>query len=110
MEEAVAEAKDALVHMELAPSSIKPMQGIVNTSNIKSLATTWGPLLEKVELFTEFVDGIARVSGRTDELSAVSDSRGDRISRFTHTLKWRGASSRLCLRSVLRTRYILVLT
>ena len=80
MEEAVAEAKDALVQMKLAPSSIAPMQGAVNTSvavvtNIKSLATTWGPLLEKVKLFTEFVDGIARVSGRTDKSSAVSDSR-----------------------------------
>ena len=74
MEEAVVEAKDALVHMKLAPSSIKTMQGVVNTSvaevaNIKSLATTWGPLLQKIKLFTEFVDGIARVSGRTDELS-----------------------------------------
>ncbi len=30
MEEAVAEAKDALVHMKLAPSSIEPMQGAAN--------------------------------------------------------------------------------
>ena len=79
MEEAVAEAKDALVHMKLAPSSIEPIQGAVNTSvavvaNIKSLATTWGPLLQKLKLFTEFVDEIARVSGRTDEISIVSDS------------------------------------
>ncbi len=79
MEEAVAEAKDALVHVKLAPSSIEPMQGTVDASvavvaNINSLATTWGPLLEKVEWFTKFVDEIARVSGRTDELSAFSDS------------------------------------
>ncbi len=82
MEEAVAGAKEALDHMKLAPSAIEPMQGAVNTSvavvaNISSLTTTWGPLLQKVKLFTELVDGIARVSGRTDELSAVSDSRGD---------------------------------
>ena len=69
MEEAVAEAKEALVHMKVASSSIEPMQGAVDASvavvaNIKSLATTWEPLLEKVKLFTEFVDGIARVSGR----------------------------------------------
>ena len=79
MEGAVAQAKDALVRMKLAPSSIGPMQDVVNTSvavavNIKSLTTTWGPLLEKVKLFTELVDGIARVSGQTDELSAASDS------------------------------------
>ena len=80
MEEAVAKAKDALAYMKPAPSLIKPMQDSVNTSvavaaNIQSLASTWGPLLEKVKLFTEFVDGIARVSGRTDKSSAVSDSR-----------------------------------
>jgi hypothetical protein len=111
MKEAVAEAKDALVHMKLAPSSIKPMQGAGNTSvavvaNINSLTTTWEPLLQKIKLFTEFVDGIARVSG---ELSAVSDSRSDQISRSTHTLIWRGASSLLCPRFVLRTLYIFIL-
>jgi hypothetical protein len=97
--------------MKLAPSSIEPMQGAVNTSvvavaNIKSLATTWGPLLEKVKLFTEFVNEIACVSGQTDELSAVSNSRDDQISRSTHTLIWRGASSLLCLRFVLHTLHI----
>jgi hypothetical protein len=68
MEEAVAQAKDALVHMKLAPSSLEPIQDAVDTSvavvaNIKSLSTTWGPLLDKVKLFTELVDGIAQVSG-----------------------------------------------
>ena len=115
MQEAVAGAKDALVHMQLAPSSIEPLQGAVNTSaavvtNIKSLTTTWGPLLQKIKLFTEFVDEIARVSCRTDELSVVSDSRGDQISRSTHTLIWRGASSLLSLRFVRRTLYIFILT
>ncbi|KAF8627029.1 hypothetical protein AX15_004564 [Amanita polypyramis BW_CC] len=66
MKEDIAEAKDALVQIKLVLSSIKPMQGAVNTSvevvaNIKSLATTWGPLLHKLKLFTEFVDGITRV-------------------------------------------------
>ena len=75
MEAAVAEAKDALVHMKLAPSSIGPMQDAVAVAaNTTSLTTTWEPLLEKVKLFTELVDGIARVSSRTDELSAASDS------------------------------------
>ena len=104
---AVAEANDALVPMKLAPSPTEPMQGTVNTSvavvtNINSLTTTWEPLLETVKLFTEFVDKIAHVSSLIDDLSAVSDSRGDRISRSTHMPIWRGASSPLCLRFVLR--------
>ena len=70
MEEAVAEVNDARVHMNMAPSSIEPMQGVVNTSvavvaNIERLTTSWGSFLEKVKLFTEFVDEIARVSRRT---------------------------------------------
>jgi hypothetical protein len=53
MEEAVAQAKDALVHMKLAPSSFEPIQGTVDTSvavvtNIVSLSNTWGPLLQKL--------------------------------------------------------------
>ena len=67
MEEAVAQGKDALVHMNLAPSSSGPIQGAVDTSfavvaNIKSLSTTWSPFLDKVKLFSELVDGIAQVS------------------------------------------------
>jgi hypothetical protein len=70
MEEAVAKVNDARAHMNMAPSSIEQLQGVVNTSvavvaNIERLTTTWGPLLEKVKLFTEFVDEIARVSRRT---------------------------------------------
>jgi hypothetical protein len=68
MEEAVARAKDAIVHMKLPPSSLEPIQGAVDTSvalvaNVKSLSTTWSPLLLKVKLLTELVDGIAQVSG-----------------------------------------------
>jgi hypothetical protein len=68
MEEAVAQGKNALVHMKLAPSPLEPIQGAVDTSvavvaNIKSLSTTWSPLLDKVKLFTKLVDGIAQVSG-----------------------------------------------
>ena len=67
MEGAVAEVNNARAHMNMAPSSIGQMQGAVNTSvavvaNIEHLMTTWGPLLEKVKLFTKFVDEIARVS------------------------------------------------
>jgi hypothetical protein len=76
MEEAVAQGKDALVHMKLAPSSLQPIQGAVDTSvavatNIKSLLNTWDPLLQKVKLFSELADGIAHVSGRIDELCSL---------------------------------------
>ena len=105
MEEAVAQGKGALVHMMPASSSLAPIQGAVDTSVVvvTTLTAIWGPFLQKVKLFTELVDGIARVSGRTDELSEVSD----RISRSTHTLKWRGAFSLLYTRSVLRTLYFI---
>ena len=68
MEEAVAQGKDALVHMKLAPSSLEPIQGAVDTSvavvaDIKSLSTTWSPLLLKVKLLSEIFDGITQVSG-----------------------------------------------
>jgi len=76
MEEAVAQGKNALVNMKLAPSSLEPIQDAVDTSvvvvaNIKSLSTTWSPLLDKVKLFTKLVDGIARVSGFADELCGL---------------------------------------
>ena len=67
MEEAVTQGKEALVRMNLAPSSLEQIQGAVDTSvavvaNIKSLSTTWSPFLDKVKLFSELVDGIAQVS------------------------------------------------
>jgi hypothetical protein len=76
MEEAVAQGKNALVNMKLAPSSLEPIQDAVDTSvavvaNIKFLSTTWSPLLDKVKLFTELVDGIAQVSGCADELCGL---------------------------------------
>ena len=68
MEEAVTQGKEALVRMNLAPSSLEPIQDAVDTSvavvaNIKSLSTTWSPLLDKVKLLSELFDGIAQVSG-----------------------------------------------
>ena len=50
MEEAVAKVNDARAHVNMAPSSIEQLQGVVNTSvavvaNIERLTTTWGPLL-----------------------------------------------------------------
>ena len=66
MGEAVAQGKDALDLMKPAPSSFEPIQGVVDTSatvinNAKSMSNTWGPLLQKLKLFTELVDKFAEV-------------------------------------------------
>ena len=66
MKEAVAQGKGAVDRMKLAPLSVGQIQGAVDTSatvigNIKSMSNTWGPLLQKIKLFTELVDGIAKV-------------------------------------------------
>jgi hypothetical protein len=66
MKEAVAQGKNAIDQMTLAPLSVGQIQGAVDTSptvigNIKSMSNTWGPLLQKIKLFTELVDGIAKV-------------------------------------------------
>jgi hypothetical protein len=71
MKGAALQANDAIVRMKLAPSSLQPIQHAVDTSvsvvtDIKSLSNTWDPLLQKVKLFSEFVDEIAHVSGRVD--------------------------------------------
>ncbi|KIM87374.1 hypothetical protein PILCRDRAFT_814882 [Piloderma croceum F 1598] len=63
MEEAVAQGKDALDHMKLMSSSFEPIQGasVTVVTNISSLSDVWAPLLQKVKLFTKFVDTIAQV-------------------------------------------------
>ena len=66
MKEAVAQGKGAVDQMKLAPSSVGQIQGAVDTSatvisKVKSMSNTWGPLLQKIKLFTELVDGIAKV-------------------------------------------------
>ena len=76
MEEAVVQGNNALLHMKPVPSLFKPIQDAVDTSvaaatNIKSLSDTWDPLLQKVELFTKLVDGIAEVSVRAGGLFTI---------------------------------------
>ena len=66
MEEAITQQKDVLDSMIPAPSSVKPIQEAVNTSatvlnNIRSVSAIWGPLLQKIKLFSELVDSIAEV-------------------------------------------------
>ena len=68
MKQAVVQGKDALDHMNLAPSSaVELVQQAIDssttlTNNIKSVSDTWGPLLQKIKLFTELVDEIAEVT------------------------------------------------
>jgi hypothetical protein len=66
MEEAVTQQKNVFDSMMPAPSSIKPIQEAGDTSatglnNIQSVSATWGPLLQKIKLFSELVDSIAEV-------------------------------------------------
>jgi hypothetical protein len=72
MEEATAQGKDALDNMKLAPSILEPIQSAVDTSvgvvtNVNSLSNAWGPFLQKVQILTKLVDGIAQVRGRVDQ-------------------------------------------
>jgi hypothetical protein len=55
MEEAITQQREVLESIIPAPSSVTPIQEIVDTS------ATWGPLLQKIKLFSELVDSIAEV-------------------------------------------------
>jgi len=71
MEVAVTQGNDELDHMKPIHSSFEPIQEVVDTSatlmnDIKSLSDTWGPLLQKIRLFSELVDTIAEVRCQTD--------------------------------------------
>jgi hypothetical protein len=86
------------------PSSVEPIQGDIDTSaalinDFKSLSDAWGPLLQKIKLFSALVDSIAEVRDRADSLDSIG-SRRDLI-RFTLTRRWRGTSSPLHTRHVL---------
>jgi hypothetical protein len=71
MEAAITQGKNVVSHMKSVPSAFGPIQGAIDTAvavegDIKSLSNSWGPFLQKVELFTQLVNGIAQVSGRAD--------------------------------------------
>jgi len=66
MGEAVAQGKDVLDRMKLMPSMFQRIRGATDvsgtvTNNIKPLSAVWGPLLQKIKIFTELVDEIAEV-------------------------------------------------
>jgi hypothetical protein len=59
MEEAITQQMNVLDCMMPSPSSVKPIQGAVDTS--ATVSATWGSLLQKIKLFSELVDSIAEV-------------------------------------------------
>jgi hypothetical protein len=64
--DALAQAKDELSDVKSIPSRLEPIPGVVDTSatvinDTKSVSDIWGPLLDKLKLFTELVDKIAEV-------------------------------------------------
>jgi hypothetical protein len=66
MEEAITQQNNVLDSMIPPPLSINQIQEAVDSSatglnNIQSVSATWGPLLQKIKLFSELVDSIAEV-------------------------------------------------
>lgn len=69
MEEAVAEGNLGAEQIASAPPLLKDVQAVVETStsiidNVQSAAELWGPVLDKLRLFTLMVDKIADVRNR----------------------------------------------
>lgn len=66
IKEAITQQKDVLDNVIPAPSSINQIREAVDTSaagltNIRSVSAHWGPLLQKIRLFSELVDSITEV-------------------------------------------------
>jgi hypothetical protein len=66
MEDAIAQEQDAIDHMNPAPFPSERIQGAISISDAavnttKSVSETWGPLLQKIEIFTSLVDTISEV-------------------------------------------------
>jgi len=65
MTDSVTKATAAFEQMRMAPSTLERIQGAVSTSTTiaenTSIAATWDPLLQRIKLFTEIVDGISEV-------------------------------------------------
>src|SRR5277367_1962741 len=66
MDDGVTRATSAFEQMRIAPSTLERIRGAVGASttivdNTTSMAATWDPLLQRIKLFTEIVDGISEV-------------------------------------------------
>jgi hypothetical protein len=71
MNDASERAKDALAQMQSRPAPVDCIEGAVGVitsgvENVVSIADTWDILLNKIELFTKIVDGIAEVGYNCD--------------------------------------------
>ena len=71
----------------MASTLLGRSQGVIdNLNNANSIAATLDPLLNKIKMFTDIVDGIA-------EVGCAANSRPFLLilSRFTLTQRWLGA-------------------
>jgi hypothetical protein len=67
MNDGVTRATTAFERMAAAPSTLERIGDSVSTSativeNTMSKAATWDPLIQRLKIFTEIVDGISEVS------------------------------------------------
>jgi hypothetical protein len=104
LNEAVSEAK-VLDNTNSAPSRIidagNVIESLISDANtVISTTAAWDPLLDKIRLFTEIVDGISEVWFECRRSPKSPHSHGLLDSRSIPMRKWHGPS---CL---LRTRYI----
>jgi hypothetical protein len=103
LNEAVSETK-VVENMNPAPSRVidggNVVDGIISTTNNTVIPTmaAWDPLLDKIKLFTEIVDGISEVWFKRRRSPRSSHVHGLLHSRSIRTPRWHGPS---CL---LRTR------
>ena len=66
MDDGVTKATAAFEQMRVAPPMLEHIEDAVGPSttiveNVTSMAATWDPLIQRIKLFTEIVDGIAEV-------------------------------------------------
>jgi hypothetical protein len=67
MDDGVTRATAAFEQMKVAPSILEYIEdapAVTSTTtmeNATSIAATWDPLLQRIKLFTEIVDGISEV-------------------------------------------------
>jgi phage-related minor tail protein len=76
MRNAVPQAAAAVERMTAAPSLLDRTQNAIDISativDAKSIAATWDPLMKKLEVFTDIVDGISEVRRATGPYLAHS--------------------------------------
>jgi hypothetical protein len=66
VDDGVTRATTAFDHMRVAPSALERIEDAVSASttvveNMTSITATWDPLIQRIKIFTEIVDGISEV-------------------------------------------------